>query len=143
MPGEEKKDAAPTKRKRPATKSEIEKQLKTIYANDRPTDFSKLERVRRRRWPKFVLTAFFFFILAGAVWAGIMRFGNFSKYGNDIILNVDGPTVLRSGEVAEWTVNYKNNDRLPVASADVLLRLPPSINVISTDPLTVDKNLEW
>jgi hypothetical protein len=137
------KDVSLPKRKHPATKREIEKQLKTIYANDRPTDFSKLERVHRRRWPKFVLTALFFFALALAAWAGIMRFGNFSQYGNNIVLTVNGSATVRGGEVSEWTVNYKNNDRLPIATADILLRLPPSITVISTDPLTVDKNLEW
>ncbi len=137
------KDAALPKRKRPTTKSQIEQQLKTIYEDERPGDFSKIERVRRRRWPKFILTAVFFFVLAGVAAAGIMRFGGNSKYGNNITLTVNGPATVRSGEVSEWTISYKNNDRLPIASADILLRLPPSISVLTTDPATVDKNLEW
>jgi hypothetical protein len=144
MPDEVKKESAGApKRKRPATQREIEKQLKTIYDRESPSDFSKLERVTRRRWPKFVLTALFLFILAGAAWFGIMRWGNSGRYGDNIAITVDGPASVRSGEVSEWTITYKNNENLPIASADVTLRLPPSISVLSTEPLAIDKNLDW
>ena len=133
----------PLKKKRPATKTEIGRELKAIYENDEngePTDFKTFHRAARtRRWPKVVAAVLGLFILAGIAWAGIMRFGGGARYGDNIALAIDGPvSAPRAGDVSVWTIRYKNNEDIPLARASLTLNLPVSITILSSDPQLVD-----
>ena len=135
----------PLKKKRVATKTEIGRELKAIYANDEndePVDFKTFKRVpRQRRWPKVVAAVLGLFILAGIAWAGIMRFGGSARYGDNIALSIDGPvSPPRAADVSTWTIHYQNNESIPLAQAKLTLNLPLSITVISSDPELVDMN---
>jgi hypothetical protein len=137
------KQIVPLKKKRPATKTEIGRELKAIYANNEngePTDFKTFNRAKRtRRWPKVVAAVLGLFILAGIAWAGILRFGGSAHYGDNIVLTIDGPTSPpRAGDVSTWTIRYQNNENIPLAQANLTVNLPVSITILSSDPQLVD-----
>ena len=133
----------PLKKKRVATKTEIGRELKAIYANDEnnePVDFKTFKRAARtRRWPKVAAAVLGLFILAGIAWAGIMFFIPRTHYGNNIDLTIDGPaSAPRAGDVSVWTIRYKNNEDIPLARSTLTLNLPVSITILSSDPQLVD-----
>jgi len=102
----------PLKKKRPATKTEIGRELKAIYGNDEngePVNLKTFDRVKKqRRWPKLVIAVLCLFALAGIAWAGIMRFAGGARYGDNIALSIDGPiSAPRAGDVSIWTIRYK------------------------------------
>ncbi len=138
----------PLPKRKPITKTQIGKELKEIYAlseGDEPIDMKTFDRAARtRRWPNYLIVAAALFIIAGVVWAGVVRFGGGVRYDNAVELAIVGPTAPRAGEVGAWTIRYKNPERLPLARAELTLRLPASITVTSTEPaLTDDKSLTW
>ncbi len=137
----------PPKKKKVATKTQIGKELKQIYASgeEGETDLTTIVRAdKKRRWPRFALSALALFAIAGIAWAGIARFGEQSRYGDDIALSIEGPAAPRSGEAMEWTVKYRNGERLPLARAELTLHLPASLTVISSEPQLADaKSLSW
>jgi hypothetical protein len=133
----------PLKKKRPATKTEIGRELKAIYGNDEngePVNLKTFDRVKKqRRWPKLVIAVLCLFALAGIAWAGIMRFAGGARYGDNIALSIDGPiSAPRAGDVSIWTIRYKNNEDIPLARASLTLNLPASITILSSDPQLVD-----
>lgn len=136
----------PAKRK-PASKQQIEKDLKLIYNDEdgKDKDFSKIERVeRRRRWPKMIIAAVILFGLAYAAWSGVMRFGGTVRYGDNVSLEINGPAEPCAGDAQTWTIRYRNNERLPLARASVSLNLPASFALVSSDPALPDpKSLSW
>jgi len=133
----------PLKKKRVATKTEIGRELKAIYANDEndePVDFKTFKRVaRQRRWPKVVAAVLGLFVLAAIAWAGIMRFGGSARYADNVTLSIDGPaSAPRAGDVSTWTIRYKNNEDIPLARSALTLNLPVSITILSSNPTLVD-----
>lgn len=139
---------APQK-KRATSASQIEKQLKEIYGEEDSntiSDPAKIESVKTRAsWPWIIGIGILLLAVAGATWLGAQRFfGSAGGNGENVMISVDGPTAPRSGEAADWTVHYKNNEKQPLATADVSLRLPASLTVLSSDPALPDeKTLSW
>jgi len=124
------------KRKRAATASQIEKELKQIYDAEGPADLARIERAKpRRRWPAFVGIALALFALAALTWIGIMRWGGGDRFGDRVSLAFEGPEQLRSGEVHTWTLRYRNEEGLPVARAEIEVRLPASVEVLEAVPV--------
>ena len=136
------------KKKKPATKQQIERDLKMIYESeeeDAPVDFKTIERAKTPRlWPKLIIAAVALSVLAWITWAGIMRFGGTVRYGDNVAVGIDGPTAPRSGEVGTWVIHYENKERLPLARASLTLNIPSSITFVSAEPMPVDvKSLSW
>lgn len=138
---------APLKKKKVATKTQIGKELKEIYAagEEGETDLSTIVRAEsKRRWPKLLIVGAALFALAGIAWLGISRFGGQARYGDDISIAIDGPSAPRAGEAMEWIVKYRNEERLPLARASLSVHLPSSFTVISSDPALADsKSFSW
>jgi hypothetical protein len=137
----------PPKKRKAATKTQIGKELKEIYASggEDGEDVSTIVRATRvRRWPKFLIAGISLFLLAGIAWLGIARFGGQTRYGDDIDLAIEGPSTPRSGEAMEWSIHYRNDERLPLARASLSVHLPSSFTVIASEPaLSESRSLSW
>jgi hypothetical protein len=127
-----------------ATPSQIEKELKRMYAGADPVDFTKIDKAKQRGpWATVITIVVVLFALAGIAWAGLLRFGGANRFGDRIAVTIDGPTEVRSGEVQTWTVRYRNDERLPIARAELVLRLPASITILDTTPLPTTTPSTW
>jgi hypothetical protein len=135
------------KRKRAASGVRIEKELKEIYAvNDEPVDLATIDRGRgARRWPYVLVVGLVLFAMAGTVWAGIAYFmGGRGGDGSRVSIAIEGPTAPRSGEAGTWTITYSNEESMPLAKAELTLRVPNSLAVIETEPIIIGENsLTW
>ncbi|MFH2062795.1 MAG: hypothetical protein ABIJ46_01415 [bacterium] len=131
----------------PAEGAEIEKELTDIYfdaGSDDDPDMSRLERVRHST-PKKILIGLLIFtaVVASVAWIGLLMFGRTGPgfTGEQVILSIDAPDQIESGQDMSFTVRYKNTSDVPLGTAVLELRLPNGFETTSSVPSLEEGNI--
>jgi len=124
-------------------KKEIEKGLREIYENGGETpNFNELERGNGGRARKTLVgVTVFFALLAAVAWTGFFVFKPYLRSGGSAVkLEVAGPDEAKSGAPITYTVNYQNDERLPIAQATLTILLPKEFTLAESDPQPAEPN---
>jgi len=127
------------KRARPAVKKDT---LQAIWReNGRLPNMSRLERQNGGRLIRFFLILITFFgLLAAISWIGLYLTGSGGQ-NEGVEVSIEAPQEANNFDQIDIKIHYQNNDRLPLASASLSLRLPPEIQALSSEPTTELGNL--
>lgn len=152
LPPETLKDADGENRHRHITKSQhsedenIEKGLQAIFGDDR-SDLHVVHRDGSR------LTRFLTRLVLGLALIAILAFGGFFVYTNffasnaktkPLIMSVEAPASLRSGDQISVVVKYSNPSRIPLAALEIDVNLPPGFVLSTAQPIpTNEQELIW
>ncbi|MDP3793206.1 MAG: hypothetical protein Q8R07_00440, partial [Candidatus Uhrbacteria bacterium] len=122
--------------------AEMEKSLRTIYAEDdgHLPDLGTLERDHRHRWP-WIFFGFMSLIavVSLAIWAGFFLLQPLREFrGSGLQLTIQGPERITLGREETYTIVWLNKDKHPLTEADVRLGLPPHFAVTSSEPPLTD-----
>jgi uncharacterized repeat protein (TIGR01451 family) len=130
----------------PSELASLDQELQHIYADPegKMPDFSRLDGKRRNRILTTIGWILFFLIsLAGVSWAGFFFFLRPSAFtGDKVTVRIDAPESLTAGGDAVFTLVYRNDERIPVASAMISAELPKEFILTSADPVA-DQSGEW
>jgi hypothetical protein len=123
----------------------IEKELSTIYLDgeDAKSDMTKLEQARHPTLKKILVGALIFLsVLAGISALGFFYFGrnNHNFTGEQIVLSIDGPEEIKSGELLAYSIKYHNTSDIPLGTASLELHLPEGFQLATTEPAAAEKN---
>ncbi len=133
------------KRKRRSSR-ELRKDLRSIYqrADGSVPDLTKLTHKKKSALTSFLIKAIaFLFVLTIIAWAGFFIFTNglFNKQ-ESLTVNIEGPSNVKAGEEVLYEIEYQNTGKVPIASLELSVNLPPGFNLYSTVPETTNKT-EW
>ncbi|MFC1638730.1 hypothetical protein ACFL26_00485 [Patescibacteria group bacterium] len=128
--------------------AELDAELSSIYGgeggDDLQPDMTRLERdngslVRRAA---FGLVTFFA-LLAAVSWVGFFYFSPAEDRftGESVFALIDGPAVVKSGELVTYRVKYRNGENVPLGTASLDVRLPESFVLHDSEPST--ENGTW
>lgn len=125
---------------------ELEKDLQEIYSDyeGQMPDFSRLDGKPHNRVLAFLLWAGFFIIaLAGVSWAGFFFFLRPSSFtGDRATVTIGAPDTLTAGAETAITLTYRNDEKIPLASAVLSAELPKEFVELSSDPPR-DQGGQW
>lgn len=126
------------------TKQDLEQELKQIYSDPDGAmpDFTRLEgKPGSRLRSAIILSVLALLVIAGATWAGLFLFSRTSGFSGDGVgLTVQTDGSFTSGSEEEVVVHYQNNERIPLARANIVLKLPEGFAVTETDLPSTEKN---
>ncbi len=136
------KKRVPKKKK---TSREVRRELRSIYANreGKMPDLSKLSRAHKSKLTGMLTKAIILlFVLAIVAWSGFFLFTR-GLFDNDetLQLSIDGPEDIASGETTHYTIRYKNNGSVPIASLEMKLNLPDTFHIFTSVPEPTDEDL--
>ena len=126
----------------PTHAQDLDRELHEMYdGQEGPTkrDMSRLEQADHSSAKRVMVGLMAFFAMLAAVsWAGFFFFspGQERFKGEAVSVIVDGPGEIKSGELVTFVVRYKNDERVPLGTATLEIRLPKSLHVVKTDPAT-------
>jgi hypothetical protein len=129
----------------PASKKRAEdlgKDLKSIYSDHegKLPDFTRLDGKPGSRFRSLLFGVIgTLAILAAATWGGLLFFSRSSGFtGENVELTVltTGPFV--AGAENDVIIRYRNNERIPVARAEIELRAPEGFEVMGSDPASAE-----
>ena len=106
----------------------IEEGLQAIYGDDR-SDLHVVERDGSRLTRLLTRTVIFLAIVAVLAFGGFFLYSNFlatNVSSQPLIMNIEVPPEVKSGEKTQILVNYANPSRIPVASLELDVNLPSS-----------------
>ncbi len=116
-------------------------QLEAMYADGAEGDMSRLERTRQPVFRRvlFGLLAFFA-VLAAVSWAGFFFFSPTDRKfsGEGVTVTAEGPAEIRSGEQVSYIIRWRNDEKVPLGTASLKLRLPREFELRQTDPAMQD-----
>jgi hypothetical protein len=134
-----------SKRKRRSSR-DVRKELRSIYqrADGSLPDLTKLTHKNKSALTSFLVKAIaFLFILTLIAWAGFFVFTNGLFSGQEsLIVNIEGPDKIKAGQEVLYEIQYQNTGKVPIASLELSVNLPPGFNLYSTVPEASNKN-EW
>jgi len=135
---------APAEVAQVAHEKELESELHSIYdetGTASKPDMSRLEQARHSTLRKILIGLMVFFaVLAAISWAGVFFFtGGEGKFSGDgVELKIEGPTEVKSGELATFAIRYANREEIALGTAHLEVRLPKALKVQSIDPASED-----
>jgi len=129
-----------------AADATIEEGLQAIYGDDR-SDLHKVERDGSR------LTRMLTRLVLGLALLAILAFGGFFLYitffdqntaKQPLVMSIEAPAEVKSGEQVQILVNYSNPSRTPLASLELDINLPSSfvLSMAQPQPTNAD-DLIW
>ncbi len=132
---------------KPDPAESFEESLKVIYedAAEEKMDFSKLE-VRRHSTVTRVLLWLMItlLVLGGAAFGGFLLFQNlFTNNQNPLIISLDGPDEIISGETATFDLLYENTGSVPITALEIKLMVPDGFQLTSFDPAPTEEPYVW
>lgn len=131
---------------RKKTAEDLGKDLKRIYsdADGQLPDFTRLEGKPSSRLRSLLFGALVTgLVMAAAVWAGVFFFSRTSGFSGDHVeLSVGSADGLTTGSLADITIHYKNGERVPLAQADIELKVPDGFQIVGADPAAT-KDGDW
>ena len=128
------------------TAREIKKELRSIYASADGT-LPDLSRLTHRGGSGFssllVKVILALLVISGLAWSGFFLFtqGLFQDE-EALVVEIEGPEEVRSGEEVSYTIRYENRGSVPIASLIAKLNLPSTFHVYETIP-EADSTDEW
>ncbi|MFH1430631.1 MAG: hypothetical protein ABIG71_03875 [Candidatus Uhrbacteria bacterium] len=109
-------------------------------------DFSHLDR-RPSGWRRWALSGALVTlgVLAIAAWASFLIFKPYSDTTDgDVVVRIDAPPAADIGGTVTYTITVANNDRVPIAAAELELHLPEHFLLATADPApTTDDPPTW
>ncbi|MBI2483328.1 hypothetical protein HYV74_04115 [Candidatus Uhrbacteria bacterium] len=137
------------KRKRHGIPTRIRREnVERIYrdADGNLPDFTRLDR-RPPTWRRWAIAGSLVALamLAVAAWTSFLLFKPYAvSSGSDVLLTIDAPSAVGFGEETTYRVTLTNNDRVPLASSSIELRLPGDFRMITALPTPDDTHtLRW
>ncbi len=142
-----KKNKKLLKKKSKRNKREIKKDLREIYSKSDGSlpDLTKLSKRPNSFLSSFLLkTLLLLIIISGAAWAGFffVNDGVFTS-NKTLVVNFEGPDSVKAGEEVTYTLRYQNTGKVPIASLETKLNLPPGFHIIRTIPEATNGINEW
>lgn len=129
------------------TSRQIDEDLEVIYGQEdgQSTDFSKLEVRKTKRGRRLLVWLLITLaILCTAAYGGYIVFEKaVSGSGETLILAVEGPNELVSGQEVDFDVSYQNIGSVPLATLEIKLNLPKGFILENTDPAPTGENNVW
>lgn len=122
--------------------------VERVYRDDRGAlpDFSRFDR-RSPTWRRWAIGGGLvaLAILAVAAWASFLVFKPYAvTSGGNVVVTIDAPTTVIIGGEISYRIRITNDDRIPVASLALELKLPPNFAMISSDPVPDEgRELRW
>ncbi len=127
---------------KPRSSEDLGKDLKSIYADPegKLPDFTRLDGKPGSRLKSAILGAVAALaILAGATWAGILFFSRSSGFtGENVDVVVQTSEKFVAGAESDVIIRYRNNERIPLARAQVEFRAPEGFRVIGSEPASAE-----
>lgn len=125
------------KRHRRHSAREMKQELRSIYTrNGHVPDLTRLDRAGRSGFTRLLLKAIVTLGCVSAIaWAGFFVFSQGFFHDNEtLVLSVEGPQEVKSGENVTFTFRYENTGSVPIASLLMKLNIPDSFHVLTTTP---------
>lgn len=123
------------------TEEELEEELSEIYSvsDDEPIDrdMTRLERARGTTMRKLLVGMIVFFgALAAVAWAGFFFFSpmNDKFTGEDVLVTIEGPGEVTSGEEVEYVVKYENEEGVALGTSTLEVRVPKTFTITGMEP---------
>lgn len=121
---------------------ELGAELKTIYADPegKLPDFTRLEGKPGSRLKSAIFgTLAALAILGGATWGGLFIFSRTSGFtGESVDLVVTTSEAFAAGAESDVVIRYRNDERIPLARAEIEFRAPEGFEVTGSDPGTTE-----
>jgi hypothetical protein len=120
--------------------AELAEELNGIYGDDvaaGPRDMTRLDQADHSVLKRVLVgTIAFFSILATISWAGFFFFspGRERFVGENVTVAVEGPAEAKSGEVVTYAVRWKNEERVPIGTASLEVRMPKDFTITKSEP---------
>ncbi|MFA5854262.1 MAG: hypothetical protein WC866_04210 [Patescibacteria group bacterium] len=125
-------------------KQDLEQELKQIYSDSDGAmpDFTRLDgKPGSRLRSALILSAFALLVIGGATWAGIFLFSRTSGFsGNGVGLTVQTDGAFTSGSEEEVVIRYQNRERIPLARANIVLKMPEGFTMTIAELPSTEKN---
>ena len=134
-------DAAQQKRA-----EDLGKDLKSIYSDHegKLPDFTRLDGKPSNRLKSLVVGIVgALALLGGITWAGLLFFSRSSGFtGENVGLTVMTTGDFTAGAENDVIIKYSNDERIPLARAQVEFRAPDGFEIIGSDPASAE-NGTW
>ncbi len=121
---------------------ELGKDLESIYADrdGKLPDFTRLDGKPGSRLKSAVFGAVAALaILGGATWAGLLFFSRTSGFtGERVDLRVETSEAFVAGAESDVVIRYRNDERIPLARADIELRAPAGFEIVGSQPASAE-----
>lgn len=123
---------------------EIAKDLSGIYAGDdadERRDMTRLDQADHSVMKRVLIGVIAFCsVLAAVSWAGFFMFspGRERFVGERVSVTIEGPAEVKSGEAVKYAIRWKNDERVPIGTASLELRLPKSFTLTKAEPAQQD-----
>lgn len=122
---------------------ELGKELKSIYADQegKLPDFTRLDGKPGSRLKSAIFgVVATLAILGGVTWAGLIFFSRTSGFtGENVELTVVTEEKFAAGAERDVIVRYRNNERIPLARADVEFRAPEGFEIVGSEPSSLEE----
>jgi len=130
-----------------ASRQRRDEAVERIYRDDRGhlPDFSRLDR-RPATWHRWVIGGglITLALLAVAAWGSFLVFKPYTSSGGNVAVTVDAPKTVAFGEEFTYRITVANDDRVPLATAALEVRLPDDFAVTTADPAPDDaRGFRW
>ena len=117
--------------------------LSAIYGEETPdhAEMFRLNQSRQSSVKKILLGLLIFFATLSAIsWAGFFLFApsNLKFSGEGVLVTAEGPDKVKSGEKVSYVIRWKNDENIPLGTANLRLRLPKEFAVRETRPAAQD-----
>jgi hypothetical protein len=144
---DEQKTETDEKKINPRDKKEIEKELLEIYKdqNGEMPDMTKIYHKKRSR-AKTILVGFvvFFAFLTALSWIGFFFFGRGGSFsGEKVNLEIIAPASLGGGEMIEYVIKYKNEEKVPLGQGEIEVRFPENFVLTEVAPPSSERENLW
>ena len=120
----------------------MSEELRTIYAekDGEMPDLTKLDRRQTSRLTRFLAASVIVLaVIAGAAWGGFFLWTR-GVFQNEAPLEVsfEGPDHVSAGQLAYFTIHYRNREALPISGLEMKLNLPLGFTILSASPEAID-----
>lgn len=122
--------------------------VERIYRDDNGNlpDFSRLDR-RPPSWRRWAIGGglITLAILAVAAWGSFLVFKPYTaSSGGNVVVTIDAPSTTALGEELTYRITMTNDDRIPLATAELEVRLPEDFAVTTAEPAPDDaRGFRW
>ncbi|MBT5807899.1 hypothetical protein HOI18_01345 [Candidatus Uhrbacteria bacterium] len=134
----------PLKKRR--SSREIKKDLRSIYTgkDGKMPNLKKLSHKRQSPLTGMLIKLIVFLMIVSALaWTGFFLFTQGLFQDNEtLMIEIEGPDEVRSGEEVSYTIRYENGGSVPIASLTMKLNLPSTFHTFTTIP-EASADQEW